>query len=187
MCYNWRKQFFKNFDCFGTVEYNNKGDLTVSGKVNTELTPNSKLLYWAPAPPTYMSNFSGSALPYANPLQAFENTPNKGVVNITNGIFSFQLYYPNAYYSDLGTTYNPPQIMFKICPNDSNLQDRIHILTLDDGIPYRMLTYPSNYNVMFYDNIYNLPIRNQESILRDSSYPSNNKMPTNHWGLKPSL
>ena len=189
MCDNWEKKFFDNFECAGEVEYNNNGNITIKGLVKniSGLTKDSKLLYWAPAPPTYMSNFSGSALPYANPLQAYQNTPNKGVVNIVDKKFTFKMFYPNAYYSYLGSKYIPPQIMFKICPDGIQFDSKIHIIKLDNGIPYRMLTYPDNYNVMFYNNIYNLPVRNQIKILNDSSYPKKNKMPSNHWGLKPSL
>lgn len=189
MCDNWREQFFDNFECLGEVEYGNIGDISISGRLKdvSELTQNGKLLYWASAPPNYLSSFTGSGLPFANPSQAFENTPNKGVVNISNGTFKFRMYYPNAYYTKLGTTYMPPQIMFKICPNGTQFNTKVHILKLDEGIPYRMLTFPKNYNLMFYNGIDNLPLRGQETILRDSSYPSQNKMASNHWGLKPPL
>ena len=54
-----------------------------------------------------------------------------------------------------------------------------------------MLTYPqtpitiSRESPKFYDGGFQMPIRTQEQILRDSAYPSNNKMPKNFWGLKP--
>ena len=32
-----------------------------------------------------------------------------------------------------------------------------------------------------------LPIRTQEQVLRDSSYPEDNRMPSDFWGLKPPI
>ena len=68
-----------------------------------------------------------------------------------------------------------------------------HTIQIDEGIPFRTLTYPSppsqnpRTSPMFYHCHRNqLPIRGQETILRDSGYPEVNEMPSNFWGLKPS-
>ena len=41
---------------------------------------------------------------------------------------TFKMFYPNAYYSYLGSKYIPPQIMFKICPDGIQFDSKIHIL-----------------------------------------------------------
>ena len=97
------------------------------------------------------------------------------------------MYYPNAYYAELGTKYIAPQIVFKVYADGVGLGKQVHIIQLDAGIPYRMLSYPKKYGVLFYDGMDKLPIRSQEQIIRDSAYPSKNRMPANHWGLKPPM
>ena len=72
--------------------------------------------------------------------------------------------------------------------------NEFHTIQIDEGIPFRTLTYPSppsknpRTSPMFYHCGKNqLPIRGQEQVLRDSGYPEVNKMPNNFWGLKPPL
>lgn len=100
---------------------------------------------------------------------------------------------------------NPDDI---VAPGESNsenkslndkVQDAInsedfHTIQIDDGIPFRTLTYPSppskaprDSPMFYYCGRNKLPIRSQERVLRDSGYPSVNKMPDNFWGLKPPL
>ena len=56
-----------------------------------------------------------------------------------------------------------------------------------------MLTYPPLKNERprsgpeFYEGLWELPVRTQEEICRQSGYPEVNKMPKNFWGLKPPL
>ena len=189
MCNNWKESSFDNLSCVGTVNYGSVGDIMVKGRVKQtgNLPLNGKMIYWAPAPPDYRSSMSGSGLPFSNYNSAYENTHNKGMVQLTNGQFNFKIYYPNAYYAELGTKYIAPQIMFKVCTDGIGQGAPIHAIQLDNGIPYRMLSYPKNYGVLFYDGLDKLPIRSQETIIRDSAYPSKNIMPANHWGLKPPM
>ena len=148
---------------------------------------NSRILFWAPNPPTYTSSYTGSGLPYPNPNVAYENTVNRGSVMAENGNFEFRLRYPNAYYIGLGSSYVSPCCHIKICGSD-----QIFTIKLGNGIPFRMLTYPPSYGTVprkdatFYSGRDKLPVRTQEQILRDSSYPSKNVMPKNFWGLRPS-
>lgn len=80
--------------------------------------------------------------------------------------------------------------------NNIDLKDdkSYHTIQLDDGIPFRTLTYPAppsknpRTSPMFYHcNRNQLPVRGQEKLLRDSGYPESNKMPDNFWGLKPPM
>ena len=85
-----------------------------------------------------------------------------------------------------------------LSPGESNNEDinnkvqdvinsnEFHTIQIDEGIPFRTLTYPSppsknpRTSPMFYHCGKNqLPIRGQEQVLRDSGYPEVNKMPNN--------
>ena len=100
---------------------------------------------------------------------------------------------------------NPDDI---VAPGESNNENKslnekvqeaidsedFHTIQIDDGIPFRTLTYPSppskaprDSPMFYYCGRNKLPIRSQEKVLRDSGYPSVNKMPDNFWGLKPPL
>ena len=185
MCDNWKTDYAKKYTCDGVVLDSGEGEYVVKG--NIKEIGSSKILFWAPNPPTYVTSFSGSGLPYANPDMAYENSPNKGMVNAVNGSFEFRVRYPNSYYIGLGTVYVEPCCHIKVCGDD-----KIHTIKLGNGIPFRMLTYPPTMktapraNAMFYAGRDKLPVRSQEQILRDSGYPEENKMPSDFWGLRPS-
>lgn len=188
MCDNWINLYSKKITCEGSVLYSGEGEYTVKGKISG--IGDKTILFWAPNPPTYNSSYSGSGLPYANPDMAYENTPNKGMVKTTNDMFEFKIRYPNSYYIGLGTLAVQPCCHIKICGDPT---DKIHTIKLGNEIPFRMLTYPPldndsrpRKNPLFYKVNYDGPLRNQEQILRDSTYPEKNKMPINFWGLKPS-
>jgi len=173
--------------CEGSISYRGKGDLIVQGKLKSP-SPNSKLFFWAAAPPTYGTSFSGSGMPYPNPETAYDRTPNKGVLEVIDGNFTINMKYPNAYYIGLGSVHVPPHINFKIC--EDNKQDEYFSVQIDDGVPFRMLTYPApptqkpRTSPMFYYEP-EKDARTQESILLASAYPKTNKMPDNFWGDRP--
>ncbi len=217
MSTSWRNKYFERVDCQGVAINEGTGDITIQGEVNTS-SPNPTIVYWAPNPPTYGTSYSGSALPYHDSIQAYDNTPNIGAVKAVDRKFSFKVKYPNSYYVGLGSLYVAPHIHFKICEENktqslinniklnveknkrvpNNMKEQLesegyHTIQIDEGIPFRTLTYPSppsqnpRTSPMFYHCHRNqLPIRGQETILRDSGYPEVNEMPSNFWGLKPS-
>ena len=161
----------------------------VSGTVNTN--PYSEQLfvkYSAANPPTYNANFSGSGLPYPTEEIAFENTPNRGVVEVINGKFSISIKYPNSYYINMGTVYIEPNIRLILCDKNNKEIGEVVYVNLGEGIPFRTLTWPvqRNWNKgsEFYVNK-DLPVRTQFQILVDSAYPSTNIMPKNFWGRMP--
>lgn len=122
---------------------NNKNKVTVNGKVDLKTgDPSSayKIVYWAANPPNYNSSYSGSGLPFPNPEIAYENTPNLGVVQLDGNNYSFDMLFPNSYYSELGTVYNEPRFFMKLCSNSNDLHD-IRTIMLNNPIPYRSLTY----------------------------------------------
>jgi len=182
MCEQWKKKLFNKYSCDGVITDKGNGEFVVKGQLKHDAV-NSKILYYASNPPTYCTSYSGSGLPFPNPVMAFENTPNKGaIMTNANGEFKFKVQYPNSYYAGLGTVHVEPQIFLKICG-----EDKIHTVKLGNGIPFRLLSYPGQRNLAprtgpnFYKR-QNLAIRTQEQIFRDSTYPSKNIMPKNFWG-----
>ena len=171
-------------NCKYAVENSGRGEFVVKGHIEGGAA--QKIIYYAPNPPTYNSSFSGSALPFPNPDIAFEGTPNHGAV-MTNpdGSFEFKVFYPNSYYIALGTVYVGPHVFIKGCG-----VEKVHSIHLGDGVPFRMITYPSppytapRDSPMFYSKGGRQmpPTRTQEQILRDSGYPDLNKMPEDFWG-----
>jgi hypothetical protein len=171
-------------NCKYVVENPGKGEFVVRGHIEGAVS--QKVVYFAANPATYNASFTGSGLPFPNPEVAFEGTPNNGAVTTgADGSFEFHVFYPNSYYVALGTIYVGPHVFIKACGND-----KIHTIYLGDGIPFRMLTYPSppytapRVSPMFYakGGRQHLPNRTQEQILRDSEYPQLNKMPADFWG-----
>jgi hypothetical protein len=175
-----------------TPDPKHRGVYQIRGSIHGSFTSLSAPLYvkyWAASPPDYLSNFSGSALPYPNEEVAFENTPNKGVVEIRGGLFEFRLHYPNSYYVDMGSKYVKPQVKL-ILVNAANEQlSALYEINLGNGVPYRTLDYTPLRNwsegPLFFQNV---PlVTTQENILRNSAYPATNKVPANFWGFKPPM
>jgi hypothetical protein len=187
----WKTKAFQNNYCSGNMEVMPKGDITISGTIYPDNV--DKVMFWASAPPTYGTSFSGSGLPYPDPITAHENTPNRGSVNVVNKTFSFTIKYPNAYYVGLGTLYIPPHVNIKFCKqgiDETSDENEKFSFQLDEGIPFRTLTYPAppskkpRNSPLFYCEPWH-GARTQEAILRSAGYPSVNKTPDNFWGLKP--
>jgi hypothetical protein len=162
-------------------------DIIVNGKIDVALK-DRKIRYIAACPAEHLTNYSGSGLPYSSPAQAFENTPNQGTVEVTNGKFRIPLRFPNSYYMNLGTDIVPPTVFLTYTTSEGK---EIHdSIVISEGIPYRTLTYPDKrkeQQQMFYKDGWAMPVRTQEQILRQSQYPAQNTMPRNHWGVKPPL
>lgn len=184
---DWRQQYFQAMSCEGVVLNAGEGNMTVRGTVKSQ-SLNPTLIYWAANPATRNQSFTGSGLPYANPEQAYDRTPNSGAVKANNRQFEIKLKSPSAYYIGLGTLYIPPTLHIKVC-EEGTTEGHVEHVKLGDGIPFRTLTYPAppsdkpRIGSMFYYNC-DLPIRSQEQILRDSEY---GPMPKDFWGLRPAL
>ena len=173
---------FKNIIGFSSNK-SDKYDFVLNGTFNSKNVTN--VYYIAPNPPNYLTSFSGSGLPYPNIEIAYQNTPNKGNIIIDkNGRFQIKLLFPNAYYTEFGNYYNTPYVNIYYTINNNK---KLLKIKLDEGIPYRSLTYPySRTSAMFYNK--NLPIRSQEKIIKDSQFPINNVFTMNDfWKLKPPL
>ena len=181
--------------CNVQIMNNPYGDHVIKGRVKGSLShlagiQDVYLKFWAANKPTYLTNFAGSGLPYPNEEVAFENTPNVGAVKVDQGEFTYHMQFPNSYYKHLGQTLVPPQVKFKFCDRTNKPISQTYSVKLGNPIPYRSLTWPKmrdwNKGPLFYLNK-DLPIRNQEQILRDSAYPAVNQEAPNFWGTKPPV
>ena len=190
---SWATKDYQADQCTGTMTADTTtGDIIIKGRVTTNDI--NRVMYWASAPPTYGTSFSGSGMPYPNPATAFDRTPNRGVVELNSiGEFTFRIKYPNAYYVGLGSLYVPPHVNLKLCVaglDEADPANKTVSLTIDEGIPFRLLTYPAppskkpRTGPMFYCEPCQ-GARTQEAILRASGYPEKNVMPDNFWGTKP--
>ena len=162
------------------------GRVLVVGIINDNVKE-GKMKYLACAPTERRMSLSGSGLPYANPMIAFDQTPSKGDIFLgSDNSFKISILMPGSFYSYLGSKFMGPCVFIKYNNGSSEIVTEIPIT---NPVPYRSLTHPSRFtrpriNADFYDNR-NLPVRSQERILIDSAYPEINKMADNFWGLKP--
>lgn len=177
--------------CKGIVLDSGDGEFIVKGYVKS-LQTDPTVLFWAANPATYCQSFSGAGMPFPNPEIAYDNTPNRGAVKAHGNQFKFKVRFPNAYYTNLGSTYVEPCVHIKVCGDNDPTNDKIHTVKLGHGIPFRSTTntpYPkvtnSRTSPLFYSGRDNLPMRTQEQILRDSSFPKINNTPKNFWGKTP--
>ncbi|QOI90214.1 hypothetical protein QKU58_gp117 [Pyramimonas orientalis virus] len=173
------KKSFETIYCKGNISSNDT-DIIIEGEITDKIT-SEFVSFLAAAPAQYMTNFSGSGLPWATRQQAFFNTPNKGSVKLNGNKFSFGLNRPNSFYSDFNTIKFPyVQIVYN--------SDKIVIIDLhNEKIAHRSLQYPLLRNIEKVD-FYNRqqPIRSQERVLRDSGYDDRTES-KDFWGLKPPI
>ena len=186
MCDNWKNDIGNEYKCEGVVLDSGEGEYVVKGSVGSALSKPT-VIFWAANPPTYTTSYSGSGLPFPNADIAYENTPNRGAVLAHGGNFEFRVRYPNSYYMGLGSVLVEPCVHIKVCENGKS--GKVETIRLGNGIPFRSLTYPPiqkqtapRKSPMFYAGREKLPIRSQETILRQSGFPEENVMPKSFWG-----
>lgn len=179
---------FNEPSCNGTINFEN-AEVIVTGRIFDRVNGN-RIHYFAASPADKRMSFTGSGLPFANAKQAFDGSPNKGIVVVgIDNSFEIKLMMPNSYYASLGTVLIPPTLYIYF---DNGIEERKISIKLSDGIPFRMGTYPNGLTMprrdaQFYSSMWDLPVRTQEDILRSSAYPLKNKMDENFWGFKPPV
>lgn len=159
----------------------------VSGRIERPVD-GGRVDWVAAAPPDVRASFSGSALPFANPMQAFDNTPNRGTTTASpvaggQSVFQVELLQPNSFYMGLGTELIEPSLYVRYKSNGKVVSDRVRI-----GAPvaYRTLTYPEERTgPEFYRMASEVDARTQEEILNDSEYTL--MQAPGFWGTKPPL
>ena len=164
----------------------NKFDITVTGDF-TDITDDRLIHFLAPNPPDYKQSFSGSGLPFSSREQAFMNTPNKITIKLDkDNKFKFNMLMPNTFYDNLGNEVVVPHIIMSYKKNGLITEK---IIKLNNGIPFRTLTYSDSRTLSRNPNNYynsSLPIRSQEQILNDSHFNANKINDRNlFWGFKP--
>lgn len=148
--------------------------------------PDTVVRYVAASPADHSGSFSGSGFPFANEQQAFDSTPNKGVLKVgLGGAYTVHVLYPNSYYRHLGSELISPTLYISYM-SDKTLTTVAS--QLGPPIPFRTLTYPdARHDVSFYDRGSHdelnpdRDVRTQEHILRESGYPT--IQPDDFWGL----
>lgn len=182
---------FKTRYCVGEVAKSEDTtyDVVVKGTM-LDVVPSGEVHYMAANPCDRRASFSGSGLPFHCAEQAFDETPNKGVVKLRGNYFEVPILFPNSYYVQLGRQLIPPTLFLMY--DNANGDEHIVRIKLGDPVPYRFLEYPSQFTLgrndaTFYHAHHNLPVRGQEQLLKDSAYPNKNKMDADFWGLKPAL
>ena len=180
---------FQSVYCQGNVRNIGQYDVKVEGTIS-ETVKDGVVHYIAATPADHRATFTGSGLPFANQLQAFDNTPNVGSVQLKqDNSFEIFLLTPNSYMVGLGSIQVPPTLYLSYSNEDE--ETKIVTIQVSKGIQYRSMTYPSTPRARdgpeFYDSQFYLPVRTQEEILLEAAYPRVNSMPFNHWGTKPPL
>jgi hypothetical protein len=175
--------------CKGHIKQVSNFDLEIQGRI-IEPVKNNEVFYVAAAPADYRASYTGSGLPFANQIQAFEGSPNIGSLRLDgNNAFSIKIMIPNSYLVGLGSVTVPPTLYIEYI--NMHDQSRTISIKLSNGIPYRTLTYPMyprpRKDASFYDSQFYLKVRSQEQILVEAGYPKVNYVPDNHWGTKPPL
>lgn len=182
-----QSESFNEPTCNGVI-YVEEYDVVIKGRIHEQV--DGAVTYRAATPMDRRASYTGSGLPFANADQAFDDTPNQGSFKLElHNEFQVKLIMPNSYYRALGTVLVPPTLYLQY---QSHGKERRISIKISDGVPFRMLTYPSSMTMprrdaMFYSGMTELPVRNQEEILRSSGYPDKNRMPANFWGARPPV
>ena len=164
--------------------------ITIKGRIGSVVDGDGLVEYIAAAPPDSRASFSGSGMPFANPVQAFENTPTKGTflaAKLTNE-FDLTIEEPNSYYIGLGTTLIVPSIYIRYTSGGEVKTER---LTIGRPIAYRTLTYQTATESIprtgadFYQMSTEVDARTQEQIINDSAYTG--KYQDKFWGVTPPV
>lgn len=172
--------------CKGNIRQVGFYDLLVTGIIQDNVKDN-KIYYMAANQADRRATFTGSGLPFANQIQAFDNTPNMGKIQlgVTNS-FEIKLITPNSYMVGLGSVTIPPTLYityFKQCGMKHTVTIKVA-----EPIAYRSLTYPMDprprNGPLFYDNQFKMIPKTQEQLFYDSQYPCNGIQAEDFWGGK---
>lgn len=155
-------------------------DIKLHIKSKQQIDDNT-IYFIAANPPDYRTTFSGSALPFHNKTQAFDNTINKGKI-ILNALKEGTIYlkYPNSYYIDLGNilVVSHVDFIFKV----NNVEKMISYKLSKYPIPYRSLTHPhTRTSPLFYKPIREADVMSQSDLFIKKGYPLTNTPINEFW------
>lgn len=138
---------------------------TITGTIE-DVVDGQVIEYAAAAPPEIRSSYPGSCLPWANQEQAFDQTPNQGVVRLdaSNG-FTFQVIQPNSYYDNLTLIQPRVEVYY-----NSNTIPKTKVMNLSDiNIKHRTLTYPPERTSPFFYERNESSMKTQAEIFAEKS------------------
>ena len=161
------------------------GTVSIDGRISGLASQPMTIMWLAAAPVTRGIGFAGSGQPYPNREIAFENTPNKGVIESQTGEFSLTLSgIPAGYYTGLGSVFVPPMVEFTCAEKKGQKVFKTSLWVNDTAVPYRWLNgspatlrpvedTPDNAGrSMYYFGREQMPLFvNQEAQLRAKGYP----------------
>ena len=98
--------------------------------------------YWAANPIYRNYSYAGSGLPYPNPAEAYENTPNQGDVLLDrDGQFEIKLDHPSGYYLRQGKILLKPHVHLQVQGDDT-----VYTVVISDDFPNRLKNLPDRPN-----------------------------------------
>ncbi len=126
----------------------------------------SKILAIAPNPIDRMMNYSGSGLPFPCADVAFENTPNKVLIDST-GVFNVVFLYPNSFYLQNGRDKVISPIFFSLTDHNE-VTRHVQYELPEQNILRTLVNRSSRRGPEFYGaKDYLLPIATAENVMRE--------------------
>lgn len=171
------------------------GDKLVA-RTRIEHVGDGEIRYIAAAPIDRRYSAHGSGLPFPNYEMAFDNTPNRGVVDDRRGEIRLAGA-PNAFYARGGAVLVPPTLYLSVpsassahkgAAGGASARREEYTVKLGCGLRNKVLNFPrirSRLGPLFYGNSDALPIRSQEAILVDGSAAAD-RSAFDFWGLRPA-
>ena len=139
--------------------------ILVKGRIGPPVE--GRVEYTAAAPPDSRTSFSGSGLPFANPEQAFGNTPNRGFFEVgPSQTFEIHMLEVNSFYENFDDLIGP-SIYIRYTSHGSVVTEHVK---LGEPIAHRLLTYPAERTSALFYLVPEQPVRTQEQILYDGEY-----------------
>jgi hypothetical protein len=156
--------------------------ILVKGRIGPPVE--GRVEFVAAAPPDSRTSFSGSGLPFANPEQAFENTTNRGTLELgPNQTFEIHMHETNSFYEDFDTLIGP-SLFLRYKSNSTLISERVH---LGEPIAHRLLSYPAERTSAMFYHVEQQPARTQEQILYDGEYHWKTVVGETFWGKRPPV
>lgn len=120
-----------------------QGDIRITGAlVDPTSLVHGRCIIFAASPIDRMTNYTGSGSPFPCAAIAFDNSPNKHVID-PDGMFDVVFKYPNGYYKSEAFVKIPPSIFFSLVRRGDH--DPFFVqFTLPDPLPLRTLGYRSS-------------------------------------------
>lgn len=136
----------------------------IQGRIKSPKTYN-KMVLIAANPIDRMTNYSGSGLPFPCAEIAFDNTPNKLIIN-PSGEFNTTFKYPNSFYAQNGSDKIISSVFFLLYSSNNDVINK-QIELIDWCVLRTLVNRNSRKGPEFYAaKDYILPIASAENVMR---------------------